>query len=514
MRFFKILGFVVLSILSVTSSAQYYSNPAVLFAKNSNLDTYTTSDSKQIIAIIGDSKGGTSDASTGVVASANTVYEWTGASEVNITSGELAGANTGSPWVQCGKTYYTGASIKSVFVDTHSGGAEFSPNGDNNNWSATGTLRASAETKIDGAVTHYGVIPKAIFVLLGENDIRASTTIATVLTDIDAFFTWITTKYPNTDIVVMQCGKTDQVNGSANTEGSLRAHQIRSRIKQNAINTTRVCFFANGGTITTYDNLHYSAAGNIHAGRMAGNWLVNSSYSKWTRSIISSMYTKPTTTQKNVINTWVSAVNYTTGIDTFYKWRGAATETDANNDWGFEAFCTKQSLISLISNGYNTSAAGYIKTKFFGGAALLATQTDFFVGVECITQTGTSNGLFGVRNNGTTNSMELLLPSSKSFRAHDNTGTTHSGDFVDGSRYYVARDAGTKILIENTTRLTTASVAALNVDITNELFAFGRNNAGTLDNNMTGTLGFLVYGPRSVLESVFDSATQTLLTNY
>jgi hypothetical protein len=281
-------------------------------------DPYTTADGKQLFAIIGDSLGGTSDTGPGPTPTSGTVFEWDGSAEAEVTNADLAAANNGSPWPQMGITYNASSAKKSVFIDNHVPGSEFSPNGDNNNWSSTGTLRAAAETKIDSAVTNYDVIPKAIFVTLGSNDLRGSVAIATILSDIDAFFTWITTKYPDTDVLIMQVGKTDQAGGSPNTEGTARAHQIRARIKQNVINNTRVHFYGNGGTLPTYDALHWTQVGNNTAGNMAARWLLNPSYSKWARSIIASQSVDISTARKDLIEDFVTTVDFTTGVDTLY----------------------------------------------------------------------------------------------------------------------------------------------------------------------------------------------------
>src|ERR1044071_1017467 len=326
-------------------------------------DIYTTADGKQLHGIAGDSLGGTSDSGPGPTPTSQTVFEWTGTVENEITNADLstaadqtgstAGANAGSPWPQCGITKYAGSGKKSVFIDCHVGGTSFSPvTGDlNNNWSATGTRRALAEAKLDSAELHYGVTLKSIYVTLGSNDVRGATAIATVLSDIDSFFTWITTKYPNTDIVLLQVGQTERVNGSVNTEGSARAHQIRARIKQNALNHARVYFAGNGGTVPTFDSLHFPQTGNNIVGNFFANWELNDSYDKWTRFIIASQTTAPTTLQKTLITNWVAAVGYPTGIDTFIPFRKMATEADASNDWNGETFLTKQSTVTLGANG-------------------------------------------------------------------------------------------------------------------------------------------------------------------
>jgi hypothetical protein len=500
-------------------SVEWWLNASV----GGNIDAYTTADGKQLFGIIGDSTGGTSDTGPGPTPTSGTVFEWTGSVENEITNADLstaadntgstAGANAGSPWPQMGITYYNGYSRKSVFIDCHVGGSEFTPNGDNSNWSSTGTLRGTAETKIDSAITEYGVTPKAIFVELGSNDIRHNVAIATVLSDIDAFFTWITTKYPNTDIVCLQPGQTDQVNGSANTQGSERAHQIRARIKQNALNNSRVHLYGNAGTVENYDNLHFTQSGNNHVGRMAANWLLNDSYSKWARSIIASQYTEPTSAQKTLIENWVSAINYTTGLDTFLPFRKMSTEKDAFNDWGFETFASKVATLTLGENGFTGSGAGYLRSKFFGSAALHATTDDFYCGSEVISQTG-NGALFGARNASTTAEMSVqFTTSNRSYRANDVTATSVTGDFTDGNSYYVARDAGNKILYSNTTAENTTAQAST-AAMTKEFFIFARNNNDTADVFMTGTGGFWVYGKKTVLQPVFHSATQTLLNNW
>jgi hypothetical protein len=174
---------------------------------------------------------------------------------------------------------------------------------------------------------------------------------------------------------------------------------------------------------------------------------------------------------------------------------------------------TKQNTVTLGATGWAAAGAGYLKTKFFGNSALFATQTDFICGVDVVSQTG-NNAIFGVRNALNTAELSVQFTSpNKTYRANDATATSVAGDFTDGEAVYVARDAGNKLLISDTTTDNTTAQAAT-TDITLEMYVLGRNNNGSVDLLSTATLGFFVYGKRSVIGGNIHNALRTLITNW
>lgn len=491
-----------------------------------NDSAYTTADGKQLIVLIGDSMHGNSNNGPGPTPIAGTVFEWNGSAEVMVTNDDLLlsenasgvhGPGAGSPWPQCGVTYNAATSRKPVYVDTHSPGSEFAPNIDNNNWSSTGTLRALATTKINSAIAHYEVQrPMVIFVFLGVNDIGGTALIGTIQSDIAAFFVWVQATYPNTPIVCAQPGF------AGNNNETLRAQQVRTAIKQQAVLNSNVHLFANFGHLDRQSgSSHFVQSSNNTVGNMASRWLTSSSYSKWARAIIASHSIDLSTTQKDKVQVWVGdGVEYL-GIDIFYNWK-SANEVDNKNDWGFGAYLIPvnnmvfNSGVSYQSPGNVSGTLSYLRSVYVPSGLLNAAVDDVLMGVGIVSIANTvATSLFGVRISGGTSeaTLEVNAAGAKSFRIHDVTSTTNAGGFNAGSSYYITRNGTTKSLIENTTVVTSATVSSVSIPNI-QPFIFALSIAGATNRNGAAAFNFFVHGKNSVIGANIHAKTQTLLTGW
>lgn len=237
----------------------------------------TTEDGKQLIVVIGDSIArGTSD-SDGPTPTAGTVYEWNGSSTVQVGSTDLVSAATGSPWPKMGIDYNTATTRKIVYSSSGSGGSNFSPDGDNNNWSTTGTLYNAMKTKVNNGLANIGLSrPRAIFMILGINDARASSNLATVEADVISLFDRLYTDYPNTRVYVVNVGRENAGIVTA------RIDSVRGYI-QTEVTARENVFMA--ADLRTYaidhpeyyddDNLHLNQTGNNALGAELATFLEN-----------------------------------------------------------------------------------------------------------------------------------------------------------------------------------------------------------------------------------------------
>lgn len=498
------------------------------FAQIGILSSYTLSESdpatnvngEQAFLVVGDSIANGSNNSTGPgpTPTAGTVKQWNGSSVIDIGSADVynipAGGGTFMP--RMGIDYNAATGKKPVFIPLGSSGAEFSPNGDNNNWSATGTLRASAETQVANCLAALGTTKlKGIIVILGINDARASTTLSTVQSDIDSFFTWLTTTYPGVLIQVVQIGRTESVTGNQ------RIYTVRERIVANAISKTDVnmCFnlgsWINSGGYGA-DNLHPNQTGNNDLGAALARWWSNSSYSKWARSIISSMFGDITSARKSLINDFVNTI----GSDLFafenLHFLKVSNANDIGSDWSFlQLLHLNTGDVNLNTNFSCNGTDDSFETTFNPSISnLRASQND-----TCTYALIADNGAAGTRTLfGGSNAGIFYRFTQGDLQYVVNDGTTRTipgpiNAFSDNSSYAVFRNGTTKGAIKDATVIdsfTQSSTGALNRNM-----RYGAFNSGSLSQFLdVEFLAVASFKYTGVDVSRFDTALKTLSSGW
>lgn len=240
--------------------------------------TDTTLDGKQAVGIMGDSIAlGSTTTGKGTTPAANTVFEYNGTSIVSVGSNDLSTSSTGSQYPQLGIDYYNATGKKLCYINTAVGGAEYSPNGDTNNWSTSGVNYTSAKTKITNGLGALGLTKlKFIVVILGINDARGSITLTTVQSDVDSFYSRLNTDFPGIPKYLVQIGRSETA--ISNT----RIDAVRGYINTN-ISTYADCHLA--FDLRTYaqsfpsyygpDNLHLNITGCNALGTDLATYILN-----------------------------------------------------------------------------------------------------------------------------------------------------------------------------------------------------------------------------------------------
>jgi len=475
----------------------------------------TSSSNKQAILVVGDSIANGSNNSTGPgpTPSAGTVQQWNGSSVVDISNADVynipAGGGTFMP--RMGIDYNANTGKIPVFIPCGSSGAEFSPNGDNNNWSSTGTLRADAQTKSTNCLNAIGTTQlKMIICILGINDARASTTLSTVQLDIDAFFTWLTTTYPGVPILVCQPGQTDSVTHS------LRLSTIRYQIRSNAVSKTDVHLAFNLGSWINAggygaDLLHPNQSiGNNNLGSALARWWTNLSYSKWARSIISAMYGDITTARKSAIQTAVTAI----GTNLFQleniHFLKASNAFDIGSDWSFmQLLHLNTGVVNLNSNLSTNGVDQSFETTFNPSEAVIAGQNDIFT----IAKIGT-NGAVGTRTlfGGSNTIFYRLTQGNIQYVVNDGTTTTAAGPialFSNNTSYGIYRNGTTKGLLTNGVSTDSATISS--TGNMNRNMRFGAFNNGSLSQFGQFEFHWIASGKFTTTDiAILNSAMNTL----
>lgn len=217
----------------------------------------TNGSNQQAFLIIGDSIARGTSNGVGPTPSAGTVYEYFG-SVIEVGSDDLEEAVTGSQWPKFGIDYNAATGFKPVFINKAEGGSEFSPYLDNNNWSTSGTRYALAQTAAANCLAALGVTQlRAIFIVLGVNDARGTSSLTQIQLDVDSLFNRLQDNYPGTPVYMVNVGRTESAISNARID-AVRSY-ITSAVNGNAL-------FKMAFDLRDYanDNPEYYGADNLH----------------------------------------------------------------------------------------------------------------------------------------------------------------------------------------------------------------------------------------------------------
>lgn len=449
---------------------------------NSSPDT--TADGKRVALIVSDSITVTSDG-TAPTPNANVLYEWDGSAVVNVTD-DLATRFSGTFAPQFANDYNANTGYKTVFVNAAKPGSEYSPNGNTDNWSTSGTLYDAAIADCDACLDALNLsLPFVIFVSLGINDARGAVSLTTIKSDMDSLYSRLTAKYPGVPILIMQIGSSESSIPVDSRIGDLRKHT-----KQLVLDNADLHFCAPLTSMRAagyYDTdfLHLKQTGQNEIGKMFARWFANSSYSKWARSIIASHFDDLSTARKNLIETFVSTEVYQ-NADMFFNFK-TTTKNNAFLDWCFLSLPLDVGTVTFTANdSITTTATGskYLRCGFIPSVMAMNTaQNDFLHGIKVKanrTTSGTVGSIFTC-----TNTAQMMLEQTTTpgllYRANDGTLNQYTGHtaWQNDSFYATGRNSGTKYLRQNNTQLASASVASTG-QCSGDAAVGGRNAAGTV----------------------------------
>ena len=361
-----------------------------------------------VFPIIGDSiaAGRSTLSEVGTTATAATVYEFNNSDTlVELTTADVHTAVDGSPWKKFGVDHNSNTSRKVMLVPQGSGGAEFYPDGDNNNWYTSGTLYDAMKSRVASALTEANAnTPKGIMVILGINDIRSSNSVANIEIGIDSLFSRLIADYPNTEIYISIPGRKET------TPYDVRTFPVRRKLRDVALANTNVIIANAIGVQESWgnyqaDNLHLEQSGNNIVGEQFARVVAASSYSKWARSIIGSLFTDISEARKGYIDTFAQVYeSYIDGFEGLYWFLGADSK-DMEVDLSFltHGEIATATLSANTHLGFN-GTSNYFKTKVFPQTygeldkddSIYALSTDYTVG-------GDTHLLFGITDAGTAN---------------------------------------------------------------------------------------------------------------
>lgn len=479
---------------------------------------------QQVWGILGDSLAIGTSSAPGPTPTAGTVYEYDGSSIIEVGATDLSNANTGSPWPRFGIDYNAAHGLKPVFVNCANGGAEFYPNGDNNNWYTSGTLYAAAKTKIDNALLAAEVLsPRGILVILGINDVRGAQALADVSTGVTSLITRLNTDYGHPNIYFALPGRSE----TAGVAGyNSNRHQYVRRLLLNAIGTYTnvhvVCSvlpFANWGLYGA-DLLHLTQTGNNVLGGLFARYANDSDSDRIYKTIISGLRDEVNSTKKAAIKTFVNTFSdYFQTVDALHIYV-ADTHDNALVDWGMIAapFEVGSPTFHANSDIETDGSSSYIRPLILQDNTARSGATDFveFATTKTVTTgSGTSAFLFGKQISSVLSRI-YQGGSVLTCQVLDGTGHTSAVDakFADNTLYAIQRISTTKKMKKDATDLVSVTFAGTGTLATIDTWIGCSNNNGTLSAPIQAQ--YKAYGMMKASNisswSTFVSALNTLLT--
>lgn len=507
-------------------SANCQSITAVTIGRNTGASQYF------IVASTGDSidRGTSSGGQVGPTTAAGTCYEWDGTQLVELTTQDVSAAVTGSPWKQFALDHNANTGKIVVLVCGGSGGAEFYPNGDNNNWSASGTLRAAFETKLNSCLAYFGKqIPDAWFSILGVNDARGAQSLSNIQSASQSYIDWIQTNWPGTTILHAQVGISENsTNGNRNTA---RIMSVRTYVRDLAKNNPNVHLVGslpsfNGAGYYDTDNIHLTQAGNNELGKMFARWFQNTTYNKWARSLVSSFFTDISSSRKTLINNFIDA-EIANGNYFKYDLLNSFKNEDVKNiyvDWTFLQGPSGVGSPTFTANGYittNGTTGQYWKTGHTPSInSYNISQNSVNYGLKIrtrVTSSGTLAVAMGV-NDGTQRVMigQNTTPAVAYFVHNNAISTSTSPDvaLANDALYAVIRSgSATNIMVKNTT--TIDAVGSISVGLPSYEITIGANNvSNVLGTPFSGTYEYYWGGSHTINHNDAYNNMETVIDNW
>lgn len=476
-----------------------------------------------VFLAIGDSimAGRNNSTGYGTTPTAGTVKQWDNISaviDVGATDVVTAITDNGSPLPQFGIDYYNATRRIPVIVPRGVSSSTFYTMAGYTSWLEGATNYDDAIIAANDCLSYLGVNKlKGILVNLGINDIRTSASIALVEGAVDSLFTSLIADFPGVPILVSIPGRKE--NGTATTNfNDSRHYAVKYRIIQNAINNADVHIVGNLGALVepglySADSIHPAVGGDNQMGSWYARWFSLGNYSKWGRSVISSLFDDISDARKTLIDNFVSS-QVTSGNWFKLEALGVFKTTTENNcwlDWAFLGFFasaghTFTANVSIATNGtdqhLSTTCLAGINNK-------RASQNDLIEGVKIDDNSSTGNAFLFGASDGVVVKRIAQTGVDIPYFVNDNTTTNYGGEtvFADDSVYSITRNGTTKALFKNKTSVSSATVSSVNVNSTAFTTIGAYNNNGTIQTRLNSSYEYYFYAKYSDfdLDNFYDN---------
>ncbi|WP_157494124.1 hypothetical protein [Fulvivirga imtechensis] len=120
---------------------------------------------------------------------------------------DLQDANTGGYMPSFAEKLFELTGKQTYVSENAEGGSEFSPYLDNNNWSQSGNLYAPMVAEAESFETYLGRSIDVIIMILGINDARGDTSLATIESDAFDLIDRLAVDFPDVPVMIVQRGR-------------------------------------------------------------------------------------------------------------------------------------------------------------------------------------------------------------------------------------------------------------------------------------------------------------------
>lgn len=419
----------------------------------------------------------------------DTLFLWNGSGITEITTQSVSNDDNtkGSIWQNFAVEYKRTFGRKVVIVQKGSGGSEFYPNGDNNNWYTSGTLYATAESDVAACLSFLNIGKLAgVIICCGVNDIRGAQTTNNIGTAIDSLKTRLNSSFSTPQQYWILPGRTDSVFNNDRCQIT-RRFIVNVCLDSNCHLVTQLLPFAAWGMYLG-DLLHINQTANDKVGEQIVRYIKFSGYGKHARSIFSSFKDDVNSTQKAAIDTFINFfAAYTGTVDALYIFAGISRE-NLMVDWGFITGANDQGSTAsgtFVANDCLSMDGGsqYLDTTFLQISTSRSTNTDYVEFAKTGTvgeASGTSAFLFGRSNS--LRSARIYQGSStlhiQSYDSTDNSDATET-KFADDAIYAHARNGTTKMMKKNGSNVISTIQATTGTINTQPAYVGTSNTDGT-----------------------------------
>lgn len=438
------------------------------------VNPYTNTNSSSLFVVIGDSNSGDNTSSTayGPTTAAGVALKWNGSglTDVATTDFNNTAGTHGTPWKKFCLDYNAATGKSVIIVNRASGGSEFYPNGDNNNWYTSGTLYASMQSDLASALAFVGKLkPDAFFIHLGVNDIVSANTTTDILTGMTSLFTRLLTDYPGVKIYIVNTG-VDNLSLGMTARKFFFKKSFRDFAQNNA-DIEQVCNLDSFEQWGYGDGIHLIQDGYNKEGELFARTLTSSETNKEVRQVLTYFHDKLNSTHEAAVKTFVEGMESDgtwiyTNIDcmqiyvstyskknVFLDFTNIQTPLDDGFDW-----------VSGVGIHTDNTPKTLIPNFIPSICAVNTTVTDFINGTKTGTNL-TSAGTQGVLWSNPVGSLRRVFQTATSvinYNVNDATNTTYSGDtkILDDTRYATTRNGTAKALHKNSTQVSSATVSA------------------------------------------------------
>jgi hypothetical protein len=467
-------------------------------AGKSSSAIFVSSNNEEVTLVIGESNAGDTTAAVGVssvVLSSGILKSWnTSTSSYDIiTTGDMnnAGPTYGTGYKRFAKNRYDNtASLgnrKSCIVNMSAAGSDWLSRVDNNDWSPTGTRRATAVTHANAAMAAIGVNRLRVRITLGTNDLIAGSSAATIYPGMVSVIDWLNTEFHTPKIYITIC---NFYSGASATMDATKYNATKNFFDLvTAYTNVDIVGSMLNEWVWAYgfgDQNHLTTAGYEHLESQFERAVTSSETDREVRRMQTMLHDEPTTLQKAAIKLFFFTKGYASIIDAMQTYVGEGRNRRLYEWTGYTCPLDTPNLGLEMPNKHfihtETTTPKYLRTNFISSISRRnTTSTDWIEGFKTgvnLTAAATSAIPMGT-NSGATRRVFQTTSSNIIWNAGSTTSRTYTGwtKIPDNTKIAIGRNGTTEQLYGGSVVIQSFTGTA-GADATRDVYIGGNGSSG------------------------------------